>query len=366
MSHTTIPTSRFAAIDALRGLGAVSIACFHIHSYGPLPAAADDAWPPIVSHLLDHGWMAVQMFFVVAGFVAAYSLRGHTLGPAEIGNFCLRRLLRLGIPYWSVLVIAAALTVVAINGFGDYSFNESITWPQFLAGCAFLQDILGYENLSTGLWFVCIDLQFGLLFPLLLWLVQALRRGRAEGTPADRGALLLVFLPPAALAMFVWAHNPVHEVGVYYFIHLLFFGAVTWWALEGRLPAAAFWSYAALLVAAIGLHQHRGSDHCRTEELAMALGTGVFLFLLGRAHLIGRVGNTPLLQYLGKISYSLFLIHYPVSWLVWKLGYHLTGTQPTMAAVWLGVALLASIAAADLFYRLVEAPSVRLVQRLKR
>ena len=61
------------------------------------------------------------------------------------------------------------------------------------------------------------------------------------------------------------------------------------------------------------------------------------------------------LQYLGRISYSLFLIHYPTSWLVVVTGASRTGDNATAAVLWMALAVVASIGEAQLMYMYVEA-----------
>src|ERR1700726_2423878 len=67
---------RFAFIDALRGIAALGVAAYHIYHYGPLPKAAASVTPKFLDVALRHGWMGVQVFFVISGFVIAYALRG--------------------------------------------------------------------------------------------------------------------------------------------------------------------------------------------------------------------------------------------------------------------------------------------------
>jgi peptidoglycan/LPS O-acetylase OafA/YrhL len=71
------------------------------------------------------------------------------------------------------------------------------------------------------------------------------------------------------------------------------------------------------------------------------------------------------LQYLGKISYSLYLSHLLVAIYVLRLGYRLTGTNHAGAVFWFFFAGLASIGAAHVIYLLVERPSVRFAARFK-
>jgi peptidoglycan/LPS O-acetylase OafA/YrhL len=375
-------TRRFAAIDALRGLGAVAIASYHIHRYGPVPRAADAMLPDFVQTLVDHGWLAVPMFLVVAGFVASYTLRNERLNLAAVANFALRRCLRLGTPYWIVLLLVLAMSFPAIWWPNDTSLTEPISWRQFLSCVFFLQDILGYGNVSAGMWFVCIDMQFGLLLVTLLWLGQGLRCGGAKGGTVDVVVLSAIFAPLALLSVFVFGLADKNDMWIHYFFYMPFLGMLAWWALEGRTPGWLFWTYVVLLVC--GLVQRWCREYAASladpaalgdllatelpdevEKLAVAILSGVAIHALGRAGHLGDWFRAGPLQYLGKISYSLFLIHYPVSWAVTTLGHRLTGDHPVAAVGWLLLAFLASVGAAHLLYRFVEAPSLRLVQRVK-
>lgn len=373
---------RLAAIDALRGLGALAIACYHIHRYEPLPEAADAILPKSFQVLVDHGWLAVPMFLVVAGFVTAYTLRKERLNLPVLANFAGRRVLRLGAPYWTVLLLVAALSHPAIHWLRDPSLTDPVTWPRLLASVLFLQDVLGYGNVSAGMWFVCIDLQLGILLVVMLWLAQALAFGKPRGSPVDVLALSVIFVPLAVLSLFVWGLDSDHDMWPHYFFYLFFLGILASWALEGRVPSWLFWGYVAVLIAglvqrwpgesvspssAVGLLDAAAGKASWDEftKVGMAIVTGIGIYGMGRAGRLSDWVRWSWLQYLGKISYSLFLIHYPVSWAMKAFGYWFTGDQPVAAVCWLVLALLLSLGAADLLYRFVEGPSLRLVHGIK-
>jgi peptidoglycan/LPS O-acetylase OafA/YrhL len=73
------------------------------------------------------------------------------------------------------------------------------------------------------------------------------------------------------------------------------------------------------------------------------------------------------LQYLGRISYSLYLIHYAVNHVVTYVGWSLLGGSPSppLAATCLAMAMASSLIAAHFLYVWVEAPSTRWAARLK-
>jgi peptidoglycan/LPS O-acetylase OafA/YrhL len=299
-----------------------------------------------------------------------------------LSNFALRRVLRLGTPYWVVLLLVLALSYPSQRWFANLPLTEPISWQQLLASVSFLQDILGFGNISAGLWFVCIDLQLGLLLAVLLWLAQSLAFGRPPGSRADVLALSVCFVPLALLSLFLFGLDEAYDMWVSYFFFMPFLGVLAWWALAGRVGRWYFWSYVAVLVGGLALRWHwetatAGYDMVTPDEgvldqplyevgkLAVTILTGVGIYGLGRAGHLGDWLTARWLQYLGKISYSLFLIHYPVSWAVTSIGYQLTGDRPVAAIGWLMLALLASLGAAALLYQFVEGPSLRLVRRLR-
>lgn len=350
------PQQRFALIDAVRGIAAIGIASFHIHRYGPLPQAADSVIPSILQYILNNAWVGVQVFFVIAGFVLAYRLRAVHLSTVLCGKFVLRRILRLGLPYWATVVFVALLNVYAIKCLADESLAGQVGWTHLISQFVFCQDILGYGNLSAGMWFVAIDLQFGLLFVVLVGLSQWLSGGGSTGSGRARLAILIAIICPALLAMSFFNLDDDYDEWIQYFFHMPVLGAVAWWTLEGRLPRIAFWAYLGAMLLGLAI--------CWRAELVIAAIAGVALYGAGRMQILDFPVSLAF-QQLGKLSYSLFLIHYPISWIVMMVGYRLTGTQPTWAAFWLVASLAASLLAAQLLHVFVESPANRLARLVK-
>jgi peptidoglycan/LPS O-acetylase OafA/YrhL len=156
---------------------------------------------------------------------------------------------------------------------------------------------------------------------------------------------------------------------------MFFLGMLAWWALSHRIPGWVFWGYVgAMLLRIATADRMTPADALEygipapwnvfyscipTVDLAVALCTGIAIYVTGRAGRLGVWLNVPPLQYLGRISYSLYLIHYPISHLITNWGYQLTGDAPIPAVCWLILSVAASIGGAQLLYMLIEAPSVR-------
>ncbi|HEV2969640.1 MAG TPA: acyltransferase [Pirellulales bacterium] len=352
---------RFAFVDALRGLAALGVAAFHIYHYGPLPELAATVVPKPLDFALHHGWAGVQMFFVISGFVIAYTLRGARITPSYLGNFALRRSLRLDPPYWFTIAFVIGLYAITSSMFDidDGLMDDAPTWDQVLAHVFYLQNILGYQNLSAGFWTLCIEVQFYILFAVLLGFAQRLTAhcsDRAEG--AHWLPLILTFAPLAVASLFWFSLDRDNTDWVVHFFAFFFLGALAWWTLEGRTPKLAFWAY----VAAILMRQQIEW----TLDMRIALITGVAIYGVIQTGRSQRWLNFGWLQRLGKISYSLYLIHYPISWIITTLGYELTGDSAVAAAFWLVLSLAASIGVAHALHLAIEGPAIRFARRLKR
>jgi peptidoglycan/LPS O-acetylase OafA/YrhL len=357
---------RLVFLDALRGLGALGIASYHIHRYQPLREPVDALLPQFAKIAFSCGWLGVQIFWVIAGFVLAYSLRNAAIKPGTVGNFTLRRVVRLGVPYWTTILLVVAIDFVTRRYTEATSLTEPISWQKLSANLVFLQDVLGYGNISAGTWFVCIDLQFSLLFVLLLGLAGPLSFGSPVGGKIHAFVIAILFVPLGLLSLFWFGLDAQNDACVCYFFFIPLLGAMAWWALEGRIPRVLFWAYAATLAAGAAYRWHLGLPNSKSPlAITVATTVGVIVYLVGRRGHLGDWLSATWLQYLGRISYSLFLIHYPVSWLFLCLGCRLTGDHAISAAIWLAVALMASIVAADWMYTWIESPSLRLIRRMK-
>ena len=354
-------TGRFVFIDALRGLAAIMVALHHIDRYGPLPEAADTLFPDWIPTAIEDGRVVVQFFLVISGFVIAYSLRRTTISPRVAGQFAVRRLIRLGLPYWIIVFAVFALDMLAPR-IGIPSANDPTpTAMQMMAHVFFLQDILGHGSVSAGLWFICIEVQFCLLYVVLLGLAQQLPWGkRTSAGPAGSASLLLVFAPLAVVSLFmfnadVFDIDVANDAWVSYFFGTFFLGIIAWWALDGTVPRAAFWLYVLVVLVRLAIFP--------TRQTTVALVAALMIYLAGRGGRLDRWLGARWLQYLGRISYSFFLVHYPVSHVVTSVGYRLTGDSPRAALGWLVLAFVLSLAAAQGFYVLVEAPAFRLAKQ---
>lgn len=362
MASTPESTNRFAFLDALRGLAAISIVGYHILRYEPDPKSAAAILPMPVEIWWRYGWVGVQLLLVISGFVIAYSFRDGGVTWRSVGNFLVRRVVRLSPPYLVTLLFVLGLHWFATTTVGWFPspLDEAPTTGQILSHLVYAQDIAGYPTLSAGLWTVCIEMQFYLLFAAALIAISWLRPSAADGRATSSAGMMAGLLAPLAMfSLFFWCEQTQLEQWVIYFFGLFFLGLMTWWTLDGRVPRGWYWMTVSVFVARL-MWQWK-------PEVMLGLAASLMIYLVGRSGHLHDWLNVRWLQYLGRVSYSLYLIHYAVAHVVTRVGWSLCGGSPSpgLAALWLMLAMAASLSAAHLLYVWVEAPSARLAAHLK-
>ena len=309
---------------------------------------------PVTTDLFyEYGRYAVQVFFVIGGFLTAKSLAGYKdLGIKALVNVVVRRYQRTGFPYVVVLIIAVGANALADSWIDHSSISPAPSIGGVLAHVFFLQDILGYHPITAGIWFLAIDFQL----ILLTFFVTAGARGLARvlsrwGRVRDFTIMQAVFWPVAILSLFWLNRDKNLDMWAVYFFGSYFMGMALHWTLNGQLPRLAFWGYALLVLVAVGIDWR--------PRLAVALGTAVAIWLMAKVDLLDRWPRNVVADYLGKSSFSLFLIHFPVCLIVNAAIWRHEPT-PLQALGGMALAYLLSQVAGIVFYELVEKPCLKL------
>ena len=340
--------SRFTFVDALRGVAALWVALFHFYG-GVAEGSTATVFSRPVDYFFAHGNAGIEIFFVISGFVIAYSVRDRRVTPGYFGRFMLRRSLRLEPPYW----VAIALAVASL-AFSNHVRHDRVaalpSWQQLLAHVFYLQGILHLGQIVDVFWTLCIEIQFYLSLLLLIALAQRMGDGR--------WARLAVLAPFTVWSLGIHAHL-LHDPGpwMFKFWYLFQLGVLGFWAASGVVKRHDFCVYLAVLIALTAWHpSFTGS---------VGLATGLAIYLAATRGQLHRLDWRPL-QFLGKRSYSLYLIH-PVVGVPFTyyfaqkfFGRPLTSLQ---AAECMTAAVVISVVGAAVMFLLVEAPSIRLSKK---
>jgi peptidoglycan/LPS O-acetylase OafA/YrhL len=348
----SLPAKRLRGVDALKGLACVMIVWHHLVFYGPMWDVVQPWVPGLTSWLFDYGRMAVQVFLVVGGFLAASALapQGRAVF-SRPGRLILRRYLRLTRPYLVALAVTVLVAALLRPWFHHPSVPAAPTLWQLLTHVFLLQDVLGQEALSAGIWYVAIDLQ---LFALTVLLFSAARQvqQRWQGGPARLAFLGFGLVGVLALSsLFVFNRLEGLDATWLYFFGYYALGMLALWAstaARANTGSGRRWLLAIAVLggAALAL-DFRG-------RLVVALVTAFVLVVLQREDWAARWLQAPWLLQLGKMSYSIFLIHFSVCLLVNALVSHFWPTQLLANALGLLAAFALSLLAGAALYWGVE------------
>ena len=349
-------SEHFYFIDALRGIGAIWVVLFHIHLDDRLAQLYQVLPLWILAPIFEWGGLGVAIFFVISGFVMAHSLRNATLTFPYVKQFFLRRIARLNPPYYFSIGFALLLSLIAATVKGEpfAPMNQALTLERFLAHLVYLQELCGFANINDSYWTLCLEVQFYIVFVLLLGLSQWLAR---KSYPISRNQ---VFLASAIVS----ALYPIGVFGVQpratFFLepwYSFMLGVLAYWAWKRQLREEIFYGYAGVIFAGSIMQPDR-------FPAASAICAIAFLNL-GQTGRLGQWLKEKAFQFLGKISYSLYLIHGPILGVVFFIGQRVLPPSPFTDLVCTAITLISCLIASTLMWRRIEKPSVILSQKLK-
>lgn len=342
---------RILFADGLRGLAALWVVLFHA-AEGKHVQAFQAVLPPWLSTFaFDWGHLGVAVFFVLSGYVMVRSVEGAETTARFGGRFLLRRLVRLSPPYWAS--IAFVLAYGALKAAFVPSAEPVPGSPAVVAAhVLYLQDFLALPAISVVYWTLCIEIQFYLVFVVLLVLRQRLR---ATGVASADGwvwaGAALVGLPWAM----GWTTTPVVPGSFLPFWFAFVAGAAVG---RARSPArfGAALAFVAVLVA--------GWASTASGVVGAAVVAALVLLVGSSWPAWTRVLESRPLQWLGLVSYSLYLTHNQVTGATAFVLRRWLPTTPAAEALLLAGVVAASLGVAALGWALVERPSMALSRRI--
>ncbi|HEX5182705.1 MAG TPA: acyltransferase [Allosphingosinicella sp.] len=325
-------------MTSIRGIAAWWVVLFHLRLLlAPwLPASVVDA--------LAHGNLAVDLFFILSGFVIALNYGERLAGDwRAAGDFLFRRFARI-----------YPLHLLILCGFGAYAgaailFGSATLEGQhpgyFIASLFLVQNWGFFDELRWNVpaWSISTEMFAYLLFPILIRLVPPIRR-----LPWLL-AFLVVTLGLAVPAFFALTGNnfpdAVPQTGLFRCVVQFAMGMLLhalWRCLRGRAPAFPLLGAAVLLGLAYAL---LGLPVVSLAWAALVLG----LALTKKGPL-----DAPFLVWLGRISYATYLCHYLLL-TVFKFLF-VTQSRPVSPAL-LALYLAGLLAASALLYHAFERPA---------
>jgi peptidoglycan/LPS O-acetylase OafA/YrhL len=371
-SHCPMLAHRLPGLDLLRAAAISWVMIYHASLFN---LVSQRSW------VVRFGWMGVDLFFVLSGFlIAGQLLRPWARGQApSLSRFFTRRLLRTLPAYLVVLALYFLVPVLR-----DHTDIQPL-W-RFLT---FTQNV-GLDPIPpkafSHAWSLCVEEQFYHAFPIVVTLIA-----RRPSATKIIGAVILVFVLGVALRGYLWLtdvarepFNPTSEPRASQYMTLIYYP--TWTRLDGLLAgiaAAAVQTFRPLWWRAI-----LSRANCLVASGMAGIATAIILFHGQVAGFLATMFGFPLLalsmamlvvagsdnrSVIGRYAipgagalaagaYSLYLSHK----IIFHAIYVAEGAWPSaMHSLALSVALGAALAAGAALYWLVERPFLKLRDRLQ-
>jgi peptidoglycan/LPS O-acetylase OafA/YrhL len=361
---------RLHALDGLRGFAAFLVVLHHVLLIAQ-PVSQPSGAPAVGSvwwwlertplKLLTAGHEAVIVFFVLSGVVVVLPALRHV--DFSWPGLVVSRVVRLMLPAWAAIVFASALLLAVprvpsqVTG-GSWiagQVQSEWNWKRLVVEFSLMGGSVHYDNV---LWTLRWEFLFSLLLPGFLVVAVLLRRW---------------WLPTGLLAVGLGVAGAVGGIDALQYLPVFFLGtliavrlrAIEGWSESRRakrllaviLPISALVLICSFLLAPI---VPGGTDGAHALVGLEALGGVGVVVVAGAATRFRRFLEGRIPQFLGRISFSLYLVHLPVLvTLTWLLG---DWNWPVAASIGVPLATLTGWG----FFRLVEKPLHKVARSAKR
>ncbi|MFZ4062754.1 MAG: acyltransferase family protein [Polynucleobacter sp.] len=355
------PSSSLLLIDLLKVFAALLIILHHLSSYGQMAVDARAVLPSLMTYLFEYGRYAVQIFLVMAGYLAAQSLTRFAnakFNSQMLLRVIINRYLRLFAPYIAALIFTIFCAWLARFWVNDEFVGETETLDQFIAHLFFLQGILGLDSISAGAWYVAIDWQLYSVLAILLISFSSYQ------------ALIWLLSIVAVSSLLYFNRSDQYEAYFIYFIGSYGLGVLAY--LSKNFADSKINQIAKLALLGIGLIILFSSFEQVWLRNILAWFVAVILLLWGNTAYpkagMGegskeRWGLQKMIAWGAQRSYCAFLIHFAfillANTLYIALGLHIYESGTLALGLMLGVVVCSGFAA-NILYQWVELPALKL------
>ncbi len=284
---------RFYELDILRFLAALAVVFFHYTFLNKTQYAALPDYT-YLSGVFKYGYLGVELFFIISGFVILLTTSNKTAT-----EFTISRIARLYPAFWVAVSLTALVLWLAASG------EKSVSLTQYLANMTMMPEYLGVQNIDSVYWTLQIEIKFYFWIFVLMFFnkIHLIER------------FIFIWLVLACLETFHFFHGFTHKFLIPEWAPLFSAGALFY-----RIRVFGFnWKRGALLAAAYILALYFAIQGAveRTEIYSSSFSpfivaviiTAYFLIFTFIATEDARHFKRPWFVMLGALTYPLYLIH---------------------------------------------------------
>ena len=315
---------RLPVLDLLRGVASFAVCWFHLTNghVGFLP-------PGILKASGAYGWLGVEVFFVISGFVIPFALQRSDYQLADCGIFVFKRIARLDPPYFAAILLIVFLQYASSKAPGFQGEPFTFSLAQTLLHVGYLNAFFGFPWLNPVFWTLALEFQYYLLMAFIFPLIAS--RASSIRWCMMLALGILAFVIPAERFVFHW-------------LPLFLLGITTFQFKTGIIQRKAYFPVIILISC--------GAWFCYGLIVTLVGVTSAFIIAFARLPHAGP------LAFLGTISYSLYLLHVPIGGRVINLSTRFVAGLPGRSMI-VFVAAAVTVLAAWALYAFVERPAQR-------
>jgi len=310
-------TKRIYQIDLFRFVAALSVVLFHFMFRGnehvihkmSLVGFSD------IGDYFKYGYLGVDLFFIISGFVISLSIRSF-----DLGKFVKSRFLRLYPAYWFCVTLTSLIVVIWGGSIFSVSFN------QYLVNMTMFNGFVGVEHIDGVYWSLMEELKFYFIIAFFL-ILRKIKK-------FDLNVVIVLWLMLSILSVFI-DFNSHYIFKVLRFVFTLFYSS---YFIAGMIFYKIYkegvnYKYIIGLVLCLAISMHYATGKIVSLEsnfnsvfspvviCAFVISFYVIMFLASTHRM--KIINSPKLIKLGVLTYPLYLVHENIGFIIFNetLGY---------------------------------------------
>lgn len=295
--------NRILVLDDLRGLAILTVAFYHYFFVFYLDKDISHNFLngyKFFNDYLNLGSFGVSLFFITSGFVIALSLKREG-NIYSVINFAIKRFFRLYPAYWFAIIFIVS-SIYFLKGENNFSLKQiSINFTMF-------QDLLNVKHIDSVFWTLAVELKFYFIAAILFYF-NLLKRIKA---------ILIIFLIISIITLYLGysnLYNTYFGNGLWANLMLMFLGTAMFFNYKKQLNTKDLKILVVLVILYFSFNfyflpytKYGGNLGYSTSKLLAILVFMVSLKYKNKTYRITR--------FLGKVSYSFYLIHQVVGFAI--------------------------------------------------
>ncbi len=321
--------TRFFEIDLLRFVAAFSVLLFHYAFRGWIADNHSPVMFPTLGTFARYGYLGVDLFFIISGFVILMSV-----WESNLRGFVISRMGRLYPAYWFACTLTAVVVLCA--GIPQYA----VSWSQYMANLSMFHSFAGIRSIDGVYWTLAVELKFYFLVALLL----------CVGLQKHYRIFLSVWLTFAVLLRFGYTIKYLNFFLFPEWSSYFIAGSAFYLIHQARLRSHVDWyawglvlvSYVcAVLTAVNGLTDLSQNANAQLNPYVVgALITLFFVIFAAIACDLTQSFRSPHCIALGLLTYPLYLIHQNIGYIFFRYFHTLLNDEVLLVSL---IALMISV-----------------------